>query len=608
MVVDLGLPAPGASNPVRTKGQIVSDDPEATVSVPDVTQIQDDATPTPQTFSNTHRRRPIFNTPDRSIYKNWSINSDYLSHVPDTGVTRHYELTVDEITLAPDGVDAPFMQVFNGQFPGPLIEANFGDWIEIRVTNKLLNNGTSIHWHGFVQTNNTQNDGVNGVTQCPIPPSGAELVYRIRAERYGTSWYHSHTSVQYGNGLYGPIVVHGPTSADWDFDMGTLLIGDWYNQSQFDLINRFFQSGPATASSTVFNGQGVRLQANGTTTGHYYDITNKRRFQRGGRYLLRLINSASDAKYQVSLDNHTMTVISVDFIPIKPFETRTAFLSIGQRMDVIFTATGGSTASYWFRADTTALNGTLNRGTTCGDQNDSALQSKAIVRYIRASNNTEPTSNPHTYSPHCSDLASDHSVVPVLPLRLPPPTNTQNIVIDPIVANSSGDIVFRLDNSSLYLNLNFPTLKLINDGFKTFPRQYNVYILNGTWQDSTMIVLQDNTGIPHPIHLHGHDMSVAALGNGTWNGTINFNNPPRRDTVQMEGGGHLVMHFALDNPGTWLWHCHIAFHVSAGLGAQFVERMQDINTVENVTQTYQTCSQWQAWTNFNLVMQTDSGV
>jgi FtsP/CotA-like multicopper oxidase with cupredoxin domain len=132
--------------------------------------------------------------------------------------------------------------------------------------------------------------------------------------------------------------------------------------------------------------------------------------------------------------------------------------------------------------------------------------------------------------------------------------------------------------------------------------------LEGTSQDSALIVLNDQTGIGHPIHLHGHDISIASLGPGRWNGSLNFDNPPRRDTVQMEGNGHLAMHFAIDNPGTWLWHCHIAFHVSAGLGAQFVERITDINTESNVTQTYKTCSQWDAWTQFNLVLQTDSGV
>lgn len=88
-------------------------------------------------------------------------------------------------TLAPDGVSMPMILV-NGQFPGPTIEANWGDWIEV-VVNNALTEGTSIHWHGFLQTGTPYMDGTPGVTQCPIAP-GTSFTYRFRAELYGTSW------------------------------------------------------------------------------------------------------------------------------------------------------------------------------------------------------------------------------------------------------------------------------------------------------------------------------------------------------------------------------------------------------------------------------------
>ena len=77
--------------------------------------------------------------------------------------------------------------------------------VHIKVTNKLVNNGTSIHWHGIRQWQSVHMDGVNGVTQCPITPDDS-LVYTWRAMQYGSSWYHSHYSVQYADGLHGPIV------------------------------------------------------------------------------------------------------------------------------------------------------------------------------------------------------------------------------------------------------------------------------------------------------------------------------------------------------------------------------------------------------------------
>lgn len=113
----------------------------------------------------------------------------------------------------------------NGQFPGPLLEANWGDYIEIKVTNDMdvaTGEGTTIHWHGFLQTGTPWYDGVPTVSQCPIPP-GKSFTYRIRAELYGVTWWHSHYSAQYINGLTGPIVIHGPKTADYDIDVGPVV-------------------------------------------------------------------------------------------------------------------------------------------------------------------------------------------------------------------------------------------------------------------------------------------------------------------------------------------------------------------------------------------------
>jgi FtsP/CotA-like multicopper oxidase with cupredoxin domain len=70
----------------------------------------------------------------------------------------------------------------------------------------MANISTSIHWHGIDQKNTTWMDGVTGVTQCGIPP-GSHFTYEFRViDQRGTFWYHSHTSAQYTDGLFGPIV------------------------------------------------------------------------------------------------------------------------------------------------------------------------------------------------------------------------------------------------------------------------------------------------------------------------------------------------------------------------------------------------------------------
>jgi FtsP/CotA-like multicopper oxidase with cupredoxin domain len=66
------------------------------------------------------------------------------------------------------------------------IMADWGDDIEITVTNNLQNNGTSLHWHGMRQLGSNEQDGVNGVTECPIAP-GDSKVYKFKATQYGTT-------------------------------------------------------------------------------------------------------------------------------------------------------------------------------------------------------------------------------------------------------------------------------------------------------------------------------------------------------------------------------------------------------------------------------------
>ena len=117
------------------------------------------------------------------------------------------------------------MLLVNGAYPGPLIEANWGDTIQVTVHNNITGpeEGTSIHWHGFLQRDTPWEDGAPAVTQCPIAP-GTSFTYQFLASLYGTSWYHSHYSAQYSGGVLGPIVIHGPSKYSYDIDVGPVML------------------------------------------------------------------------------------------------------------------------------------------------------------------------------------------------------------------------------------------------------------------------------------------------------------------------------------------------------------------------------------------------
>ena len=136
-------------------------------------------------------------------------SSDSSSNPPDTGVTRSYEWAVSRGFNAADGYNKSVILV-NNQFPGPLLEANWGDTIQVTMTNNIQapGEGLSLHWHGQPQRLSPWYDGVPAVSQCPIAP-GSTFTYTFRAEAYGTSWYHSHVSAQYVDGVWGPMIVYG---------------------------------------------------------------------------------------------------------------------------------------------------------------------------------------------------------------------------------------------------------------------------------------------------------------------------------------------------------------------------------------------------------------
>ncbi|KAK4697824.1 hypothetical protein P7C71_g309, partial [Lecanoromycetidae sp. Uapishka_2] len=168
---------------------------------------------------------------DQPIFSQYDINTNYEDSWPQ-GIQREFWLNVTDQTISPDGYLKPEGKVFNNSYPGPLIEACWGDDITIHVTNYVKTNGSTVHWHGIRQLHTNEADGVNGVTQCPIA-TGESYTYNFKAIQYGHSWYHSHYSLQYPDGVAAPLLIHGPSSANWDYAWDPILISDWSHNSAF---------------------------------------------------------------------------------------------------------------------------------------------------------------------------------------------------------------------------------------------------------------------------------------------------------------------------------------------------------------------------------------
>jgi len=202
----------------------------------------------------------------------------------------------------------------------------------VKVTNKLRDEGTSMHWHGFLQTGTNQMDGVPGVTQCAIAPN-ATMTYTFRAELYGTAWYHTHYSSQYASGANGPIVIYGPKNNDDSIDLGPVMLSDWYRDDYMTnirgLMKPVSEGGPINplTNSNLVNGK-MRFDCSKTNLPCETAIYSTFAFTSGQNHLLRLVNTGSNAVQKFAIDGHVMQVISNDYMPITPYNTSMIALGV----------------------------------------------------------------------------------------------------------------------------------------------------------------------------------------------------------------------------------------------------------------------------------------
>lgn len=224
-----------------------------------------------------------------------------------------------------------------------------------------MGHSTSIHWHGLQMEDNNINDGVGGVTECPIPPNATKS-YLFLAEQYGTTWYHSHYSSQYGNGVLGAIVFNGPASANYDVDLGTFPINDWYYESADQILAQVQAPAeyggptiPPPADNILFNGTNVNPAD--ITMGEYARVV----LTPGLKYRLRLFNPSVNYAYTFSIVGHNFTVIATDLVPVNTTDPSTTvsslFIAVGQRFDIIIQgkseeeiASDPGNGNYWINA------------------------------------------------------------------------------------------------------------------------------------------------------------------------------------------------------------------------------------------------------------------
>jgi FtsP/CotA-like multicopper oxidase with cupredoxin domain len=242
-------------------------------------------------------------------------------------------------------------------------------------------------------------------------------VYTWRATQYGSSWYHSHFALQAWEGVLGGIIINGPASGNYDEDLGNLFLNDWTHETSDAMYSAAQTSGPPTLDNGLINGTNVYGDL-----GSRFETT----FVSGTSYRIRLVNAAIDSMFKFMIDGHNLTVISMDFVPIVPYTTSVLSIGMGQRYDIIVTASE-DTADYWLRAIPQ---------TTCSD-NDNADNIMGIIRYDSTST-SDPTTTAFTYTDSCDDEAIA-SLVPYVALD----ADSESVEDDFAVTVGRSDNVFK---------------------------------------------------------------------------------------------------------------------------------------------------------------------
>ncbi|XP_066265508.1 uncharacterized protein [Branchiostoma lanceolatum] len=302
--------------------------------------------------------------------------------------------------------------LINKQFPGPTIIVWKGAQVAIHVTNKLIQEGVSIHWHGITQQNTPWMDGVGSVSQCPINP-GEGFTYRFIASEGGTHWWHAHLGTFRTDGLYGALIVLEDDNSleaplpvfgeefvmlvhDWQREdsQETYLRVEWeatrFSHGYGDISTcrtRLDQAdgtdiGPVHFTSGLINGKGRSYDDNDNAENRFVPLE---KFSVVGNktYRFRVISAAMVFPFRVSVDQHELTLVATDGNMIREQRAESFIINTGERYDFYIT-TNQPAGNYWIRADTIELHEDGNAVTR-------QHHTEAILHYEEAPD-VEPTS------------------------------------------------------------------------------------------------------------------------------------------------------------------------------------------------------------------------
>lgn len=469
-------------------------------------------------------------------------------------VVRH-ELTIAEKTISPAGQRMTALMI-NESIPGPVLRFKVGDIARIRVHNKLPKEKTLLHWHGLLVPN--KEDGVPMLNTPAIPPGGFHD-YEFELKHAGTYWYHSHVGLQEQRGVYGGIVVEPAVadSAEPTFDREhVVLLSDWTNEHP-DEVMRTLRRGDEWYAIRKGNQQSLWGAHRAGMLGDYlwnqwanmppmdisdvaYDAfwaNGTPRTQLAGaageRVKLRLINAGAATYFYVHSATGPLTVVAADGMPVRPFTQRRLLMGMGETYDVIVTVPEGG--RYEVRATAQDGSGHASMFLGAGEQHLAKDIPKPKIYgmdwMLAGLDDPEPSGaeSARPLAPYARLRARESTAMPAgAPVR---------------------ELELRLTGDMQRYVWSF--------NGKTVKEESTIRITRG---EVLRLRFINDTMMHHPLHLHGHFFRLL-------NGRGDF--APLKHTVDVPPMGKAAIEFLANEQGDWVFHCHLLYHMKAGMTRVF---------------------------------------
>lgn len=478
----------------------------------------------------------------------------------------------------------------NGSIPMPTLYFTEGDTAEVHVHNRLHHHETSIHWHGLLLPN--EQDGVPYLTTAPIPPHSTH-VYRFVLRQSGTYWYHSHTMLQEQVGMYGAIVIQKRHEAP-KFPEEVVLLSDWSDENPHQIERSLHyatdwymirKNAVQSYGEALVQGYFPAKLENEWKRMHAMDVSDvaydrftvngktretREKYHKGDTIRLRVINGSSSTYFWLQFSGGPVTVVASDGMEVEPVVVDRLLIGVSEIYDVLITLPDNRTYEWTATAEDRTgravfaigngsvvaqpemprlkyfegmkmMNGMM---TLEGRLNDMGMQMSLQQMDMNAVMYPELT-DAAEHSHHGAH--SGHAMAA-------PVTLNYSMLRSP-VSTTLPEAPVRTLHFELTGNMNRYVWTLNQ---KTISESDKIQIKAG---ENIRIILTNQSMMRHPMHLHGHFFRIVN-GQGDYAPLKNVLDimPMETDTIEFH---------ASEGYGDWYFHCHILYHMMAGMGRIF---------------------------------------